>query len=153
MTLFSVIAIFLSASSWAGDVPTHSRPVLHYEPVIVELTGKIEQQTFPGSPNYESILDGDEAEKGWYLRLDRPIDAIVKKNDAPSSESENELNVKIVHLAWGESQDLDKKVSHATKLKVQVRLKGHLFHRWSGHHHSRVLMWVDQLVEPSETKK
>ncbi len=143
MTFFNIIAICFFTSLWAGPIP--SRSILHYDPETVELSGKIEQQAFPGSPNYESIPEGDQVEKGWYLRLDRPIDVVETKNDAPSPSSETERNVKIMHLAWGENPGLRSKIKDVTKSKCEVHLKGHLFHRWSGHHHSRVLMWVDTL--------
>lgn len=123
-----------------------SNSIFHYEPAIVELTGVIEQQTFPGRPGYESIANGDEIEKGWYLRLSKPVDVVETKDDAPSAEAETEKNVRIMQLTWS-ARELDSQIRKVTKEKKKVRLKGHLFHRWSGHHHSRVLMWVDRLEE------
>ncbi len=129
---------------WAYGVS----PILHYEPAVVELTGTIEQQTFPGPPNYESIANGDEIEKGWYLRLSVPVDVEKKKNDNSSTNSETERNVKIMQLTWDdENHNLDKAIKNSTMRKSKVRLKGDLFHRLTGHHHSRVLMSVDHLNE------
>lgn len=121
--------------------------VLHFEPAIVELTGVIEQQTFPGPPGYGSIANGDEIERGWYLRLSDTVDVVETKNDAPSANSETERKVKIMQLTWSSSLKLEEEVRRATKAKKKVCLKGHLFHNITGHHHSRVLMWVDQLKE------
>ncbi len=123
-----------------------ANPVMHYEPAIVEVTGIIEQQTFPGPPEYESIAKGDRIEKGWYLRFLEPVDVEETKNDAPSAESETERNVRIIQLTWDyENHKLEKKIRETMKKKIKVHLKGYFFHRWSGHHHSRVLMSVDQL--------
>ena len=75
-----------------------------------------------------------------------PVDVVETKNDAPSANSETERNVKIMQLTWGKD-NLDHAIIDATKKKNRTRLKGHLFHSITGHHHSRVLMWVDQLNE------
>lgn len=119
--------------------------ILHYEPILVQVTGVIEEQTFPGHPNYESIANGDEIEKGWYLKLLKQVDVLKSKNDAPSAVSETERNVKIMQLTFDD--ELEQAIKNATKLKNKVRLKGYLIHRWSGHHHSRVLMVVTHLEE------
>lgn len=111
----------------------------HYEPEKFTLTGTIERQTFPGRPGYESIRHGDEIERGWYLRLSDPIDVEETKNDTDPNSS-TERNVQILQLTWdsGSVEDL----MHASTGK-RVKLFGHLFHALSGHHHSRVLLWVD----------
>src|SRR4051794_13357695 len=122
----SYLPIFLLYCSWAYC----SNTVLHYEPAVVELKGTIEQQTFPGPPDYENIANGDKIEKGWYLKLSQPVDIIATIDDAPSANSETERNVKIMQLTWSESPELKKSVKNATNLKKEVRLKGYLFHRW-----------------------
>ena len=124
-----------------------ANPIFHYEPILVELTGVIEQQTFPGRPGYESIANGDEIEKGWYLRLLEPVDVEKTINDDPTN-SETERNVKIIQMTWDdENTKLDRAVRTFTKKQAKVRLKGSLFHRMTGHHHSRVLVSVDKIEE------
>ncbi|MGK5082784.1 DUF4431 domain-containing protein [Bdellovibrionota bacterium FG-1] len=111
----------------------------HYEPEKVTLTGTIEKQTFPGRPGYESIKNGDEIERGWYLRLADPIDVEETKNDTDPNSS-TERNVRILQLTW-ESGRVEDLIRPATG--KSVKLFGHLFHALSGHHHARVLFWVD----------
>jgi len=111
----------------------------HYEPEKVTLTGTVEKQTFPGRPGYESIKNGDEIERGWYLRLSTPLN-IEKSNQDSDPNTETERNVKILQLAW-ESEAVEKMVVRS--IGKTVSLSGHLFHASNGHHHSRVLMWVD----------
>ena len=41
-----------------------SAQVFHYAPKVEELDGFVKTQTFPGPP---------EIERGWYLRLSKPI--------------------------------------------------------------------------------
>lgn len=112
---------------------------LHYEPEKVTLTGTIERQTFPGRPGYESIKNGDEIERGWYLRISTPRN-VEKRSQDSDPNTETEHNVEVLQLAW-ESEGVEKIIVRSVgKL---VSLSGHLFHASNGHHHSRVLMWVD----------
>ncbi len=75
-----------------------SPPVYHFDPSVVELTGTLEIQTFPGAPNYESIKNGDEIEQGWYLRLKEPID-VVANNPATDLGWKTERNVNVLQMA------------------------------------------------------
>jgi hypothetical protein len=109
--------------------------IVSYEPKIVTLTGVIKLKTFPGSPNYESVAAGDDVETCPYLFLDHPIDAVVPKNDT-NPEDQLEKNVKIIQVASAGDDDNwnDKYVGQ------HVRVTGTLYHRLTGHHHTRVLI-------------
>lgn len=111
--------------------------VVHYQPEIVKLAGLVETQTFPGKPNYQSIKNGDEIEKGVYLRLNYPIDVAVLSDD---DINENENNVKVIQIA-------DDSLADWQELKKggNFYITGRLFHRISGHHHSRVLIDVEKI--------
>ena len=113
--------------------------IYHYAPEIVELYGTIELQTFPGRPGYESIKKGDEIERGWYLRLDHPIEVQKRKKDADPNSS-TETNVKILQLAMGIGTPTDN-----LPLGKKICVRGYLFHAISGHHHSRVLINVKRI--------
>ena len=116
---------------------------VHFAPEIVELTGRLEQQTFPGLTGYASIKEGDEAERGWYLRLSESIS--VRPNKPPVDPNERiENNVKILQMVL-DPEKLE--VWKALKVAKKVRVKGTLFVAWTGHHHSRVLIEVDQVSE------
>jgi len=116
-------------------------PISHYEPTVVELLGIIEQQTFAGRPGYESIKNGDEIEHSWFLRLDKPIDVEVSKNNRDGN-AEVERNVKVIQLA-----SYSKKIKSSLSKSVfkKVVLKGHFFHAFSAHHHARVLMLIESI--------
>jgi len=114
-----------------------------YEPSLVELKGKLEMQTFPGLPNYESIASGDEAEKGFYLELDHPIDVIGDKSD-PGENAQTELHVKVLQLATSHDDGTWDQV-HRAGVGAHVTIDGTLFHRLSGHNHSRVLLSVHRI--------
>ena len=131
------VVFWFSCSALAGN------PTFHYEPAQEELSGNLDIQTFPGLPNYESVANGDEAEKGLYLKLDNPIDVIATKVDA---NAETERNVKIVQLIlihqgfWKRLENLGR--------GAHVVFKGKLSHRLTGHHHARVLLEVEQIRIP-----
>lgn len=127
------LLVFFSGPAWAKN------RVFHFEPEIVEITGTIERQTFPGRPGYESIRNGDEIERGWYLRLIAPIDVEVSQKDSDPN-SMTEKDVKVLHLTWDSNRT---GAIIANSVGKRVILNGHLFHALTAHHHSRVLMWVD----------
>jgi hypothetical protein len=64
-----------------------------YEPAVIELAGRLDLQTFPGPPNYESIRKGDEAERNLYLKLDNSIDVLPKGSHPIIDNPEPERNV------------------------------------------------------------
>ncbi len=143
MYLKQITLLVIAVTSLPATGLAESNPVYHYEPEKVKLVGTLEQQTFPGLPNYENIKTGDEVEKGWYLRLDRPIDVVASKKDVDPNAG-TEKDVKVMHLTFNpdaSGADVMKKVGK------KVILGGHLIHRISGHQHSRVLMWVDEVRE------
>lgn len=113
--------------------------IVHYEPEVVKLEGIVETQTFPGRPNYESIKNGDEIEEGLYLRLNQSINVLVMPND---NVNEVENNVKIIQIVDRNDADWQK-----LKKGGRFRITGMLFHRLTGHHHSRVLIDVQQIEE------
>ena len=118
--------------------------IFYYRPTVVELTGKLELQTFPGPPNYESISSGDQIERGFYLKLDAPINVSAGKL-AQVDISDPEKNVRILQLAInGEDDPLWAKFKAAGKV-THVRIKGGLFHRFTGHHHARILLNVEAM--------
>jgi len=132
----------LSLNAFCGD----KNLVLSYEPSVVELTGSLDIQTFPGPPNYTSIKDGDAIERHFYLKLDHIVDVIPLKEGHPTIDNaEPEMNVKIMMLAvsstdtrmWAKLRGIGK--------GGRVKIKGTLFRRWTGHHHSRVILNVSSL--------
>ena len=134
LILFLLIFIYCPKLQGAGIVS-------HYNPAVEELKGTVETQTFPGPPNYESIENGDEIERCWFLRLDHPIDVVANQ---PTTDLgwKTEKKVEILHMAIINDGDW-KKVKNGKRVKVA----GKLFNRQNGHHHSRVLIEVDRIDE------
>lgn len=131
----------LLVSSWC----LASNRTLSYDPEVVELIGVLDLQTFPGPPNYESIQNGDDVERHFYLKLDAPVDVKPVGKLSTIDNSEIELNVKIIQLAInGEDASLWSQFRKSGK-GSHVKIIGKLFHRFTGHHHSRVLLNVEKM--------
>ena len=147
MIIYFLLLSFLYLSSFA------EAPAFNYGTKNIELEGTLDLQTFPGPPNFESIENGDEVEKHFYLKLDQAVDVIPLKG-APSTENdgETERNVKVMQLSI--NAENDKLWSQFRKIGKggHVKIIGTLFHRFTGHHHSRVLLNVDKVELRKESK-
>jgi hypothetical protein len=111
----------------------------------VELEGILDLQVFPGPPNYESIKSGDEIERHFYLKLTSPIDVLPKGKHPGVENVEEERNVRILQLAIdGENDELWARFRKVGK-GSHVKILGTLFHRFTAHHHSRVLLSVKSM--------
>ena len=109
---------------------------LKYEPAVLVLTGSLHRATFPGKPNFESVVNGDEPETGFYLTLNQPI--CTQGDSGPDRQP---------HDAVKEVQLVLTKTQYATlrsKIGDQVQLRGQLFSSFTGHHHADVLLRVTQ---------
>lgn len=129
-----LVTLWISCSALAGN------PNFHFDPVQEEVSGTLDVQTFPGLPNYESIAKGDEAEEGFYLKLDKPIDVVAKTSDV---NWETQKNVKVVQLMLLDDGIL-KQVGLLRK-GTHLLLKGKLSNWLTGHHHARILLEVEHL--------
>jgi hypothetical protein len=118
-----------------------SNQTLYYEPKAIEVTGVIKKLKFPGPPNYTSIKNGDAAEIGSYLLLDKPVDIEADPEMGKDNEKQPEKNVSLVQLVVTNQHNLDK-IREGNK----VRVTGTLFHAITGHHHTRVLINLNKIV-------
>lgn len=132
--LFFLLIVFIPV------IAISENRIVYYEPKLVELTGTIKRLTFPGPPNYESIRKGDENETGPYLILKDPIDVVLYHHIVIGND-EPEKNVKILQLVVYNDEDWPK-----IKEGAQVKIKGTLFRALFGHHHSRVLLGIKNIV-------
>ncbi len=139
MKRFLLLLIIFPSPSFAAN------KALTYGPAIVELTGTLDLQTFPGPPSYESIKDGDEIERHFYLRLDKPVDVLPKRENEGVENAEEERKVKIVQLAVSEENDALWAKFRKLGRGGRAKIRGTFFHRFTGHHHSRVLLSVEDM--------
>ena len=150
--------LFVLVTTGICNLPVVAEQVqkVSYEPKVVTLTGTIVTQVFPGAPNYESVAKGDKPEKAWILHLHTPIQLDAAKN-AAKNNNDAEKNVREVQLVLGfdvknSNADPDKTAKSQYKIWEPLTHKGittlatgKLFHSQTGHHHTRILMTVQDL--------
>ena len=120
--------------------------LVYFEPKYVEINGVIRTLQFPGPPNYESIKNGDADETGPYLLLNNPIDVTL----IPKFQNDNDIpekNVKLLQLVVQNNNDWGK-----IKEGNYVHIVGTLFHAFTGHHHTRVLLMIKKIKVISKQK-
>src|SRR5262245_57368189 len=81
----------LSAVAWTSATAS----CLAYEPAEVTLVGKVSFRTFAGPPNYQSVANGDTAERVALLELTAPI--CVRSNTSDLINVSRD-DIKIVQL-------------------------------------------------------
>jgi Domain of unknown function (DUF4431) len=112
---------------------------LHYEPTEVVLRGTLERATFPGPPNYRSVLDGDAAEEAWFLRLDQARCVEASPSDESNRAQARVFEIQLTASGQGGGARYEQLVGRP------VEATGTLFGAHTGHHHSAVLLTVSEL--------
>ena len=103
----------------------------------LDFTGRLVALTFPGPPNYESIVSGDAPETHWYLQL-------------PKAECWSEFNHQLFYQLLLSAEDFDK---YRSLLGSEVRVRGTLEEAISGHHHTPLVMTVKSLAKLEATPR
>lgn len=103
----------------------------------VSLNGKLVRETHPGRPNFESIKDGDEEERGFYLHLDAPICTNEGRSDEPDERAtDSVVRVQLILDSAGYAL-------WRPKLGRKVNVLGSLAASFTGHHHAPLLLYVE----------
>ncbi len=127
----------------AADEPSgtekSSPACLSYEPAVVRLRGTITPKTFPGRPNYESVEKGDEPENEWILNADMPL---CTNKDSSDPNNLSEANIRELELVFMGQQGYD---TYGPMLGKTVDVTGSLFHAYTAHHHTTILLQVKDM--------
>lgn len=141
-----LIRLFILFLFLLSSIALAENRVVYFKPKISELSGAIAILTLPGPPNYLSIKNGDEAETGAYLVLNKPVDVkLVPKVQIGNDVPEN--NVSIIQLVLKKDADW-KKMENGN----HVHISGTLFHAMWAHHHTRVLLDAHKIKIISKEK-
>ena len=128
----SLLMLLILMACLTSTLSSAEEPCLHYmgDPVI--LSGIVTNRTFYGPPNYGENPDTDSRETQGILVLSKPI--CVDKNPNGYDEAEkNQLEVTLVPNSKTNLKDY---------LGKQVTVHGKLFHAFTGHHHTPVLIEI-----------
>jgi len=126
--------LLFSHLAWADQCFSYNDQIM--------LRGVLSRQTFPEQPNYESIANGDAAATYFFLKLAAPICTEAGKDQDDESD---ETQVKITQLIFSAAEEYSKLRPYLGKI---VECRGRLMQKFSGHHHSRVLLW-SAVCQPS----
>ena len=108
-----------------------------YEPAVVELEGRLTIKTFFGPPNFGEDPKTDSKEETRILVLDEPINVRAKIETDPISGPSVE-NVRELQVVFdGPLRELVGK---------KIIVKGMLFHAFTGHHFTDVLIKVESIT-------
>jgi hypothetical protein len=99
------------------------------------LTGKLASREFYGPPGFGQNPATDRRERQAVLLLDKPL-CVERSPDGYDEAERGQMNVTLVPL--GAHVPLQPYVDR------RVRVQGRLFHAFSGHHHTPLLLELDR---------
>ncbi len=114
-----------------------------FEPNISILEGTVITRLHDVPPNFGEDPDNDEEEYPFILLLDNPINIVAKETDTINSSISN---ISEIQLVLKGNPDVDMAKQYKNK---QIKVQGTLFSAFTGHHHTKVLMVVDDLSDLS----
>ena len=114
---------------------------LKCSPNIVELEGTIQDQIFPGQPNYKSVANGDEREDCWVLELREPVNVAEDPEYPVPDENTPQLNVSKMQLNLDVYFNANYN-AYKEFLGKRVMVTGELSQGFTVHHKTAILMWV-----------
>jgi len=132
-----------TATIKSNDVPQcptkeiQNKEWLSYEPAVVELKGKLTTKMYYGPPNYGEEPKTDSKEELPILVLSKPANV---RGNPDSDAGPDRLSVK-----HARKMELVLRMPHKDLLGKNVIVKGTLFHAFTGHHHTDVLMNVESI--------
>ena len=121
---------------WASPLAAQC---LTFEPAKVRLSGTLTIGAFPGRPNYEDTLKGDQPEHPYVLVLASKI--CVRGDSTSDLNSDNQTDVQNVQLAFLGALPRDIRSFVGTRVVVV----GTLTTAINGHDHTPVLLLVVRL--------
>ncbi|MDR2963676.1 MAG: DUF4431 domain-containing protein [Bacteroidales bacterium] len=131
-----------SLSQKAGIETISAQTDYYYEPEVSIITGTIIVETFFGPPGYGENPQTDSKEEAYILLLESPINVLSTIDESEREEGDGDFtkyNVAKIQLASTAG------VLFANYTNQQVIVTGTLFSAISGHHHTDVLMDVQNI--------
>jgi hypothetical protein len=113
-----------------------------YQPKVVELKGTLSVKTYYGPPNYGENPDTDAKEALPILILSEPISVRGNADPKAGFDRQSVEDIREIQLVLT--------MPHKEFIGKTVFVKGTLFHAFTGHHHTDVLMDVRSLKSDPE---
>ena len=119
---------------------------LSYQPTVVELKGTLSVKTYYGPPNYGENPDTDTKEALPILVLSKPVSVCGNPDPKAGFDRRTVEDVREIQLILT--------VPHKEFIGKTVLVKGTLFHAFTGHHHTDVLLDARSIkLDPEPTNK
>ena len=128
-----LLLIIALLSTMSGAVAAQC---LEYGPAIVNLSGTLVRQTFPGPPNYANIKRGDKPERYLILKLRKPICVEVADHFDIHEEGQTQIQLVLEPKQYKQFRKL---------IGQKVKATGQLFHAHTGHHHKPLLLTTNEI--------
>jgi hypothetical protein len=141
-----ILVFFFVLIVTRGFAETAQKKVwLSYEPTVVQLKGTLSVKTYYGPPNYGENPESDAKEALPILILSKPVN--VRGNPDPKAgfDRRSVEDVREIELVLT--------MPHKEFIGKTVLVKGTLFHAFTGHHHTDVLMQVRSIKLDPEEKR
>lgn len=131
-TLITFFVLILTGGFFAETA--QEKEWLSYQPTVVELKGKLSVRLYYGPPNYGENPDTDAKEALPILILSKPVS--VRGNPDPKAgfDRQSVEDIREIQLVLT--------MPHKEFIGKTVLVKGTLFHAFTAHHHTDVLMDV-----------
>ena len=130
ITAFFVLPLLLCGFT----EPVQEKGWVSYQPTVVEIKGKLIVRRYYGPPNYGENPKTDAKETMPILVLSKPINVQGNTDPKASFDRQSVKNVRRIQLEFTKP--------YKEFIGKTVLVKGTLFHAFTGHHHTDVLMDV-----------
>jgi len=127
-----LLSVFIVTGGFAETA--QEKEWLSYQPTVVELKGTLTVKTYYGPPNYGENPDTDAREELPILILKQPINVRGNPDPRAGFDRKSVADLQEVQLVLT--------TPHKEFIGKRVVVKGTLFHGFTGHHHTDVLMDV-----------
>ncbi|HZJ99383.1 MAG TPA: DUF4431 domain-containing protein, partial [Tissierellaceae bacterium] len=138
---------FARYSEHEFPVPLDVNPNLseyYFEPNVSIIEGTLITRLHYGPPNFGEDPDNDEKEYPFILLLDDSIKVIAKETDMINSSISDISEIQLV-LRGNPHLHIAKQYKNK-----HIKIQGTLFSAFTGHHHTKVLMVVDEVLEKED---
>jgi hypothetical protein len=92
------LTMLIAVSSAVLDPLAAHPECLRFSPAESELSGTLDARTYPGPPTYESIADGNRAERAFILTLAKSL--CVDADPKSEINSAAQAGIREVHIRW-----------------------------------------------------
>ncbi len=137
LTLIVFLVFITTRGFGQTEQTTQKKEWLSYQPAVVELQGTLRVKTFYGPPNYGENPATDAREESPILILKNPVNVRGNRNPQIEFDRKSVRNLRAMHLVLV--------MPHKEFIGRKVIVKGTLFHAFTGHHHTNVLMNVQSI--------